>query len=155
MFIFNNLSHNISVYELSNSRCIGCLKLQVSSRKTATNHRALLRKMTYIDKASYASLPPSTRVYSLDVKKHSRKIQTTKIQDRKMFFSKTFKSKWSPRVKAWAWTPRSYDLDIKKLAWGLLCECAYLCVRARVCCVRVQSGCQQRVVRRLLCGLLW
>ena len=39
-------------------RCIGCLKLQVSFRKRAIIHRALLRKMTYKDKASYASLPP-------------------------------------------------------------------------------------------------
>jgi len=30
-----------------------------------------------------------------------------------------------------------------------------VCARARACCVGVQSGCQQRVVRRLLRGLLW
>ena len=41
-------------------RPIGCLKLQVIFRKRATNHRALLRKMTYKDKASYDSLPPCT-----------------------------------------------------------------------------------------------
>jgi len=41
-------------------RCIGCLKLQVSFRKGATNYRVLLRKMTYQDKAPYASSPPST-----------------------------------------------------------------------------------------------
>jgi len=40
-------------------RCIGCLKLQVIFRKRATNSRALWRKMTYKDKASYASSPPS------------------------------------------------------------------------------------------------
>jgi len=34
------------------------LKLQVISRKRATNHRALLRKITYEDKASYDSTPP-------------------------------------------------------------------------------------------------
>ena len=34
-------------------RPIGCLKLQVSFRKIATSYRALLRKMTYKDKASY------------------------------------------------------------------------------------------------------
>jgi len=39
-------------------RPIGCLKLQVISCKGATNLRALLRKMTYKDKASYGSLPP-------------------------------------------------------------------------------------------------
>jgi len=41
-------------------RPIGCLKLQVIFRKRATNHRALLRKMTYTDKASYFSTPPFT-----------------------------------------------------------------------------------------------
>ena len=39
-------------------RLIGCLKLQVVFRKRATNYRALLRKMTYEDKASYHSMPP-------------------------------------------------------------------------------------------------
>jgi len=39
-------------------RPIGCLKLQVIFRKRATNYRALLRKMTYEAKASYASPPP-------------------------------------------------------------------------------------------------
>jgi len=39
-------------------RCRGCLKLKVSSRTRATNYRALLRKMTYEDKASYESSPP-------------------------------------------------------------------------------------------------
>ena len=39
-------------------RPIGCLKLQVIFCKRATNYRALLRKMTYKDKPSYASSPP-------------------------------------------------------------------------------------------------
>ena len=39
-------------------RPIGCLKLQVIFRKRATNDRALLRKMTCKDKASYESSPP-------------------------------------------------------------------------------------------------
>ena len=41
-------------------RPIGCLELQVSFRKSATNHRSLLLKMTSKDKASYGSLPPCT-----------------------------------------------------------------------------------------------
>ena len=41
-------------------RPIGCLKLQVIFYQRATNHRALLRKTTYKDKASYGSLPPCT-----------------------------------------------------------------------------------------------
>jgi len=39
-------------------RLIGCLKLQVISRKRATNYRALLPKMTYEDEASYEPTPP-------------------------------------------------------------------------------------------------
>ena len=41
-------------------RCIGCLKLQISFRKRATNFRALLQKTTSKDKASYGSTPPCT-----------------------------------------------------------------------------------------------
>jgi len=56
--------HSITVWR----RCIGCLKLQVSFRlklqvsfhQRATYHRALLRKMTYKDKASYDATPPCT-----------------------------------------------------------------------------------------------
>jgi len=39
-------------------RLIGCLKVQVTFRKRATNDRALLREMTHKDKASYDSTPP-------------------------------------------------------------------------------------------------
>jgi len=39
-------------------RPIGCLKLQVTFRKRATNYVALLRKMTNKDKASCGSTPP-------------------------------------------------------------------------------------------------
>jgi len=42
-------------------RLIGCLKLQVIFRKRATNYRALVRKMTYEDKASCDSTPPCTQ----------------------------------------------------------------------------------------------
>jgi len=40
----------------------GCLRLQVSFRKRATNYWALLQEMTCKDKASYASSPPSTEL---------------------------------------------------------------------------------------------
>ena len=46
-------------------RLIGCLKLQVIFRKRATNYRALLRKMTCKDKASYDSIPSCTLYSSL------------------------------------------------------------------------------------------
>ena len=45
-------------YDTGWRRCIACLKLQVSFRKRTTNQRALVRKMTCKDKASYASSPP-------------------------------------------------------------------------------------------------
>ena len=51
----------LDVYHLHvQNRCrlqqvVGCLKLQVSFRKRATNYSALLRKMTWKDKASYDS----------------------------------------------------------------------------------------------------
>jgi len=41
-------------------RPTGCLKLQVILRRRAINDRALLRKMTFKDKASYGSSPPFT-----------------------------------------------------------------------------------------------
>jgi len=41
-------------------RLIGCLQLQVNFRKRAANYRALLREMTYEDKASYDYTPPCT-----------------------------------------------------------------------------------------------
>ena len=42
-------------------RPIGCLKLQVIFRKRAADYRALLRKVTCKDKASFGSLPPCRR----------------------------------------------------------------------------------------------
>jgi len=42
-------------------RCIGCLKLQVSFRKWATNYRAFWREMTYKDKASKIRHPMHSR----------------------------------------------------------------------------------------------
>jgi len=47
-------------WDTSRRRPIGCLKLQVISHKRANNYRALLRKMTYKDKASHDSTPPCT-----------------------------------------------------------------------------------------------
>jgi len=45
-------------------RLIGCLKLQVIFRKRVINYRALLRKMTYKDKAFYGSSPPWEAVHA-------------------------------------------------------------------------------------------
>jgi len=49
-------------------RPIGCLKLQVISRKRATNYRALLWKMTFKDTTWYVSSPPCTTCYMLSWK---------------------------------------------------------------------------------------
>jgi len=45
-------------FDIGWRRPIGCLKLQVTIRERATNYRALFRKMTYKDKASYDFTPP-------------------------------------------------------------------------------------------------
>ena len=46
------------VHDTEWRRPIGCLELQVTFRKRATNYRSLLRKITYKDKASYGSSLP-------------------------------------------------------------------------------------------------
>jgi len=46
-------------------RVIGCLKLLVNFRQRATDYRALLRKMTSEDEASYDSTPPCTMTAKL------------------------------------------------------------------------------------------
>jgi len=46
-------------------KVIGCLKSQVIFRTRASNYRALLRKMTYQDKASYDSMPPCSQLSEL------------------------------------------------------------------------------------------
>jgi len=51
-------STHTHVFDTGWRRPIGCLKLQVIYRKRATNYRALLRKTTHKDKASYGSSPP-------------------------------------------------------------------------------------------------
>jgi len=52
-------SEKVSIIVFSGwRRPIGCLKLQVLFRKRAMNDRALLREMTYKDKASNGSSPP-------------------------------------------------------------------------------------------------
>jgi len=48
-------------------RPIRCLKLQVIFRKRATEYRALLRKMTCKDRASYGSSPPCMYMCNLNI----------------------------------------------------------------------------------------
>jgi len=50
-------AHSIGLLDTGCRRLIECLKLQDIFRKRATNYRALLRKMTQEDKASYDSTP--------------------------------------------------------------------------------------------------
>jgi len=53
--VYTHLGSGLQEWPSSGLRPIGCLKLQVIVRKRAANYRALLRKMTCKDKASYAS----------------------------------------------------------------------------------------------------
>ena len=54
----NVQSSHLLMASTERRRPIGFLKLQVIFRKRAMNYRALLRKITYRDKASYGSSPP-------------------------------------------------------------------------------------------------
>jgi len=60
-FLISAVLHRVAKMQRmpSVARLVGCLELQISFRKRATNSRALLRKMTYKDKASCVSTPPS------------------------------------------------------------------------------------------------
>jgi len=61
--ICHTYSHtHLATHDTGWRRLIGCLKLQVIFRKRATKYRALWRKMTYEDKASYDSTPPYTNI---------------------------------------------------------------------------------------------
>ena len=56
IFVF---SMSVQILDITGwRRLLGCLELKVIFRKRATNYRALLRKTTYQDKASYRSSPP-------------------------------------------------------------------------------------------------
>jgi len=57
---YNLFVRDMTHFDTGWQRLIGCLKLLVIFRKRTTNYRALLRKMTYKDKASYASSAPCT-----------------------------------------------------------------------------------------------
>ena len=58
------LWHDSSTYDDTGwRRPTRCLKLQIIFGKRATNYRALLRKITYKDKASYAFSPPCNTLY--------------------------------------------------------------------------------------------
>ena len=61
-FFLNSLLLRMVLTKLTEGwrRLIGCLKLQVTFRKRATNCRAVLREMTLKDKASHNSKPPCT-----------------------------------------------------------------------------------------------
>jgi len=55
----NTLQHTAAhVFSTGWRRPIGCLQLQVTFRKRATNYRALFREMTYKDNAFYGCSPP-------------------------------------------------------------------------------------------------
>jgi len=56
--VFGVTYSHMCIHGIGWRRCIGCLKLQVSFRKKATNYRALLWKLNYKDGASDASPPP-------------------------------------------------------------------------------------------------
>ena len=63
----NKTHTHICVCSTGWRRPTGCLNLQVIFRKRATNYRALLREMTYKDKASYGFSPPCMIQWGYDL----------------------------------------------------------------------------------------
>jgi len=57
-------------------------KLQVIFRKRATNYRALLRKMTYEDKAPYDPTPPCSADYSAHASERERRRESKRENER-------------------------------------------------------------------------
>ena len=101
-------------------RLIGCLKLNVILRKRVTNYRALLQKMTYEAKASYASTPPCIRY-------RNRKVQPLSILRA---------SKSLPAAKC-IFSKKENDGVCGCCMW-FVCVCVRACVCVCVCvCVRV------------------
>ena len=83
---------------------IGCFKLQDIFRKRATNYRALLRKMSYKDKASYDSKPPCSNggdrdgdvdVSSNTISNTSRNASSNTIRNSNIGNSKIQRSLWT------------------------------------------------------------
>ena len=133
---------NLLWFHLSNTgwrRLIGCLKLQVIFRKRATNYRALLRQMTYEDKASYDSTPPCTTGWrrligspKLQIIFHKR---ATKY--RALLLKMTCKDKGSYESSPPCSCGPADQRRIRKFCgwdpkipavYKLLCMCCYVCV---------------------------
>ena len=65
----------IVIHDTEWRRRIGCLKLQVSFRKRATNYRALLRKITSEEKASYHSTQPCIHIEHMTIEYEHKTIE--------------------------------------------------------------------------------
>jgi len=105
----HTIVYYIHLYVTRWRRCIGYLKLQVSFRQKATNHRALWREMTYRDKAYYSSSPPSI-------------LHTV--------------NRFHILLSCVAHEPAVFHLYMR-VTTGCLCVCEYVCVCVCVCvCTR-------------------
>jgi len=104
-------------------RCIGCLKMQVSFRKRANNHRALLLKMTYKDKASYDATPPCIRLtYECHVYMNVASIWTSRLSEYHVYMHVASRKRMSRLVMnvvshsymnvTSIWTSRLYECHV-------------------------------------------
>ena len=107
-------------------RPIGCPKLQVIFRKRATNHRALLQKMTYKYKASYGSLLPC-----------SAKSALTCLYIMKQFTNQLLRKSSDSLVKILKKSACSWIYAVK-LMWRWLLRNSILCRNS------VVSSCNQK-----------
>jgi len=114
--------------------CIGCLKLQVSFRKRATNFRALLRKETCKDKATYDSLPPCMNLpcHANDWgRSHAWMRHVTRKPS--AFYYAFYYAFYSVTSHVWI----RYVYLLRECACACMCMCmcvcVYMCVCVRVC----------------------
>ena len=88
-------------------RCIGCLKLQVVFRQRATHSRALLREMTYKDKASYGSSAPSRGEWN-EMKRETNKMKRDETRWNEMEGHETT---WNDMKRESEWTRKWVKRD--------------------------------------------
>jgi len=79
-------------------RPIGCLDLQVFCHKRATNYRALLRKMTYNDVASYGSSPPCSALWQHELSGYCRLIHVWDMTHSSMWHDSLIGVTWRIRI---------------------------------------------------------
>ena len=118
-------------------RLSGCLKLHVILRRRATNYRALLRKMTCEDKASYESTQPCSELTLEECLQVAPAVAVfcSMLQCVAACLGVLLQCQWRPNAHAWGYSV------LQRVS---VCCSVLQCVA--VCCSVLQ--CQWRLIRR-------